>query len=148
MSGLRDRAAVRKAIADGLRSTVLDPSGPAKSLYEYVKADLDVDLPALVVSSVGFAGSTLTVQGSRIVYYYDLMSFVPLGQAGTAYTEQDADDDLDAMADAVEAWIASNQVHRGVWDSIEQTGPSTVQKVEIGGLSLWLERTRIEVLVL
>lgn len=130
------RKATREAIAAGLANTVA-PS-PFAGVYNYTRGKLDVDLPALVVSSAGLGSDGLTFAGTRQAYRYHVMVFVPRGTEGTAYDEQDADDLLDDCADAIEAWVGDNP--RGLeWSDIDIEGDSNIQPITLGGVSVWLE---------
>jgi hypothetical protein len=145
--GTRNRATVRKAIATSLSSSLTGAGNPAQELHNHFIGDFGGKSPVVVVASTGLATEALSLQGSRITYFFDVMVFVLRGEATGDYTEADADDQMDAVADDIETWIASNRSATN-WDALNLREDSTVTPVVVGGDPYWMERYPLEVLVL
>jgi hypothetical protein len=128
-----------------LGDAVVGAGKPAQALYGYVVGDFEGQSPVVVVASAGTDPGRLTARGSQLRYFFDILVFVLRGTSGTDYDEEDADSQLDTVADAVEDWLADNQ--RGDdWESIE-VGRSTIEAQTVGGAQYWMERTPLTITV-
>lgn len=140
------RAEVRDAIGDSISTAMVGAGLPLVSFVNYSKGDFGQLSPVGVISSIGAGAMSMTPQGNRHTYTY-AVSFLTLRRdpENTNYTEENAEDALDAAANGFLSWVDSNR--KGTkWQSLRLEGSSEVIPVSnAGGDAFWMETFTIAV---
>jgi hypothetical protein len=112
-------------------------SGTAQEVVGHRVSDPAGKTPVVAVLSGGTHRERLTFQGTRPTFYLTIQVLV-LAEDATGYTEADAEDKLDALEAAIAGVLESNW-RTTDWEALEQTDPSEVLDVAIGGHAYFLE---------
>lgn len=121
------RRVVREAIAAGLAANV--PS--AQAVYGYAKADFAGQSPIVRVMSTSVQRPQLAQQGIRSMMMFTVDVWVLLSnEAG--WSEQDAENTLDAVEHEIVNWVTANQ-NNGTWTSLLYDRQTDIQPVVVAG---------------
>jgi len=130
-------ATSRETARDAL-TTLLDAGLTTKQeVVGHKLADPAGKSPIVAVLSAGTLRQRLTFQGTRPTFYLTIQVLV-LAEDQAGYTEADAEDTLDTVESEIAAVLEDNW-RTSSWESLEQTGPSEVIDVSIGGVAYYLE---------
>lgn len=135
------RKDVRQHFA-GLLSTAL--SGTAQAVYAYRKGDFAGSTPVVTVSSLGSIRNPLTFQGMIPSFRLQVDVFVLYNDPASGWTEQNAEDKLDDIEEAITAVVAANQVVSSKWEGIDFAGWSDRVDISIGGVEYIREYLTLE----
>lgn len=122
------RRVVREAIAAGLAETC----DSAQVVYAYGASDFSAQWPVVRVMSKGSARPPMTGAGIRSQFVFLVDLWVLYKDTANNWSEQDAENTLDALEQEVIAWVTDNQGGE-LWTSIVYTAPSAVDVVAIAG---------------
>jgi len=136
------RRACREALAALLQTALVGAGKPAQAVYDYQIGDFAGASPVVVVSSAGSSYDDLSFQG--LSPSYDLNIHVFVVYAATGWTEDDAENALDAISETIAAVLAANKVAAN-WDGIAWVGSSKTLSVDIGGVDYRTEIISIKV---
>lgn len=120
------RRVIREALAAGLATACTD----AQAVYAYANSNFKSRWPIVRVMSRGSERPPMTGAGirSRFVFLVDVWVLFK----GEGWTEQQAEDTLDALEQQVIGWLTENQGGE-LWTNIYYGLPSTVDVVKIAG---------------
>jgi hypothetical protein len=122
------RRSIREAIAAGLQAAC--PS--AQAVYPYGISDFQSQWPVVRVMSRGSERPPITGAGMRSRFTFLVDVWVLFRDADAGWTEQNAEDALDALEGEIVSWLTGHQGGE-VWTSIYYNGASTVDVVTIAG---------------
>lgn len=141
----RTRRECREQLGVILSAALTGSGNPAQAVYDWVIKDPQGLSPVLVIGATGSAPREPDGMGlgnTRQPYRYDLMCFVLRSE------QDDTDDVLDTMYNAVLTVLEDNVSVSGYWYDLQQSGNSTITKwVSPGGDQYWLEIIPIELRV-
>lgn len=129
-----NRETVRDALTTLLTAGL---SGIAQEVVGHKLSDPAGKTPMVAVLSTGTLRQRFTFQGTRPTFYLTVQVLV-LAEDATGYTEADAEDKLDLLEKEIAGILESNWRTTN-WQGLEQTGPSEVMDVSIGGHAYYLE---------
>lgn len=125
------RKVVREAIGAGLAAGVTS----AQAVYSYAKADFSGQSPVVRVMGSSIERPQLSQQGIRSMMWFTVDVWVLLtDEAG--WSEQDAEDTIDAIEHEIVTWVTANQ-NNGTWTSLLYDRPTDIQPVVVAG-EAWL----------
>ena len=122
------RRAIREAIAAGLETTCAS----AQAVYSYAVSDFKAQWPVIRVMSRGSERPPITGAGMRSRFVFLVDVWVLFRDASAGWTEQDAENALDALELEIISWLTDNQGGE-VWTNIYYTSASTVDVINIAG---------------
>ena len=122
------RRVVREALAGGLRAACAG----AQAVYAYGASDFRSQWPVVRVMSRGSNRPAVTAAGVRSQFVFLVDVWVLYKDAEAGWTEEDAENTLDALEREIISWIAANQGGE-TWTSIYYRGASTVDVALIAG---------------
>lgn len=134
-----NRAAIRTTFADLLTAALVGEDLPAQAVYAYQVGDFAGQSPVITVSSAGSGHGPLTFGGSSARVQIDVHCFVRYADPASGWTEQDAEDTLDAIATEIAALVAARQ-RSAHWQAIDYRGDSEADFLPIGGVEYKHER--------
>jgi hypothetical protein len=118
---------------------------PSATVLKYRKADPKGVSPLIMVCSGGTNRPRATLKGSFPVHTIRIYSLVLHSDPGTGWTEELAEDLLDAHEEVISQVLDDNQKVEGVWQRISYTDASEAERVQIGGVSYLLEVMLLDV---
>lgn len=133
------RRTIRETIGAGLATAMTS----AKAVYNHSKADFDGESPVVRISSESSERPGRTQQGVRSIFRYTIETWVLLSDRA-GWTEQDAEDTLDALEHELINWIVDNH-NTSNWSMLTYDGASTIFVGVDGGDSWLIERIPIRV---
>lgn len=135
------RGDVRRAFGALLAEALVGPGSPAQAAYDYLVTDFAGQSPVVALASAGSEYPRASVRDATALHYLDVYLFVLRGEPGNAaYTEADADDALDSLAEAVFGLTETNN-DAALWDEISYDGRSQIEPItDLGGNQYWMER--------
>jgi hypothetical protein len=122
------RETVRKAFATLLESGVTQ----AQDVYPYQVGDFNGQSPVLVVTSGGTERRNLTLRNRIPKYWFDIHVFVLYAEPDASWGEDDAEDALDNIEQAIATIIDANQ-QTANWSKIDYDGRSKADSLVIAG---------------
>ncbi len=137
------RKALRRELARLLAEALAGAGKPVQQVLAYRAGDLLGQSPVVVVSSLGSSRPQLSFQGTVPRHRLQVDVFVLYADPASGWGEEQAEDRLDDIEQAVADFIDAHPVWDGFWQGIDRSEWSERVDVEIGGK----EYTR-EVLVL
>ncbi len=136
------RATVRQALAGLLEAALVGSGKPAQAVYGYQVGDFAGQSPVVVVASGpmertrrGF-GPCWHSKATLLVYV-----FVAYAAAG-GWTEEDAEDALDAIEAAIADVVLANSSN-ATWDGLTYEEPTEPDGIAIGGVEYRREVIRL-----
>ena len=121
------RGDIRAALKAGLVANVAGVS----DVYDYAPTSLGTASPVVMLEVEGASRRRGDFRGASIVTHrMNLHVFVALSAAG--YTEDDSQDTLDTLVEAIEDYVSRNTVG-AAWKSLEFAGDSRADMVAIEG---------------
>ncbi len=139
------RRIARDALADLLSAALTGVGNPAQAFYGYPVKDFQGQSPTVILASSSSRRDQEAIATRREAnLYYDIRIFVR--HVDTNWTEQDAENALDAIEAAIDEVIAANRCTDD-WRWIEYDGQTSTDIVPVGGMDFRYERIplRIEV---
>lgn len=120
------RRVIREAIAAGLQTSCES----AQAVYAYGISDFQGRWPLVRVMSRGSERPPMTAAGirSRFAFLIDIWVLFK----GPDWTEQAAENALDAIEQEVISWLTENQGGE-LWTNIYYNGPSAAEVVKVAG---------------
>lgn len=138
------RKTVRKELAALLSNDLVGSGKLAQAVYAYRVGDFEGQSPVVVVSSGGTLRQPWTMQGTMPVYHLEVDIFVLYANEAGTWTEENAEDRLDDIEQAIAEVIEKHQVNQ-CWDALTQTEMSERTDLEIGGVEYIHEMMVVEV---
>lgn len=127
-------AASRKDVRELLAAMLPAYATQLKATYAYKAADFGGKSPIACVTSDGTTRERVTARDFGAQPFYVTVHFFALYADATVWTEQDAEDQLDALEAALVDLITANQ-HSVCWQAIEYAGRSgPIDLLTIGGV--------------
>ncbi|MBU0599054.1 hypothetical protein KKF61_08795, partial [Patescibacteria group bacterium] len=96
--------------------------------------------PVLCIHSLSTMSTSLSFQGNRQTYKFDIIVYVR--RSGAGITEATAEDTLDDVAQQLYEAVEAND-RNVIWQSLSYSEPSTALPVDIGGIPYWMEITSL-----
>lgn len=141
------RKEVREAVAALIRNNL--PSGLVATTYAYKVGDFRGVSPVVAVVSSRGRVVPNTLRSQLVQYTFEVHTFVLYADAANAWTEQDAENLMDNLYDAIMTILYNRELVRSLkYDSIEQSDASLVREVKIGGVQYLNEVTPITVTIM
>jgi hypothetical protein len=138
------RKDVRKEIASGLATAL---SSLVVAVYDHQKPVEAGLSPCVRVFGLASQRPIVPATGRRSRFRFNVQAWVLAYDRNGAWTEEDAEDRLDDIEQAIAAWFGDNQLGH-LWTAIEYAGFSAVSAAVIeGGESYLVEDIPIEVQV-
>lgn len=139
-----NRKTIRKAIADLLKVGLVGEGKPVQAVYDHQVGDFNGQSPVVVVSSGGSLHEPGSFDGSHAAFWLNVQVFVLYASADGNWNEEDAEDALDDIDEAISGIFSDNQVSLH-WQSITQDERSLTDGIEIGGVEYRIELISIRV---
>lgn len=112
-----------------------------QAAYDYMKTTFDGQSPVIVIGSSGTLPTGMTFEGWKLSYYYDIIALIAR-ESEAEYTEEDADDALDDVAQELMETLQANR-KTADWQCLEFDGPSVPAPASVGGDPYWMEITPV-----
>lgn len=145
------RKHTRQAIGAKMNADLVGENLPAAAFAFYHKSDFDGASPVITLSTAGADEPPLTPVGSIQTYFYEVSSLVMRPNATevlAGYSEEDVEDALDDVYDAIRQWISQNRKDKenGEWKHVAIEGRSSIIPiVDPGGRGYFMENIPIRV---
>ena len=139
------RKAVRQQLATLLTAELVTAQSLVQAVYSYRIGDFQGQSPVVVVSSGGSQRIPLTFEGTKPTYQILVHVFVVYSTEDGTWTEEDAENALDDIEEAISGVIAANDALDNYWISLGVNGKSVADSVEIGGVEYRREIIELEV---
>ncbi len=129
------RKTARTGLAGLLQAALVGTGKPAQAVYGYQVGDFSGQAPVVVVASGPMErlrdtmGACYRSRFALLVYV-----FVPYADPASGWTEENAEDAIDAIEAAIADVILANTRYSGYWDKIEYAEPTQLDGVAIGGV--------------
>lgn len=135
----------RKVLRQALAALLTTEVHGAQAVYAYGKALLKGESPVLAVTSAGSERERLTFQGSRLTATFDVHVFVIHRAPADGWTEENAEDLLDALEQQIASACDKNPTRVNGWGLLRYGGPSDARApVKIEGVDYLYETIAIE----
>lgn len=120
------RSDVRSALKHALAVAV-----PTATVYDYVPLEPGLSSPLIMLEVVSTERTAVTFQGVQRRHLITAHLFVTLSDAD--YAESASQATLDAVEEAIGAWVGGAGAQGLTWKSLKHAGPSLVDLVTTGG---------------
>lgn len=120
------RSDVRAALKAGLAVAV-----PTATVFDYVPMEPGLPSPLIMLEVVSTERTPVTFQGTQRRHLITVHLFVTLSD--TTYTESASQASLDAVEEAVGAWVNGAGGAGLTWKSLKAAAPSVIDLVTTGG---------------
>lgn len=132
--------ATRKAARETLAAVLKGAMTTCEEVNAYFKSDPAGQSPVLCIHSLSTMAVTLSFQGNRATYGFDIIVYVR--RSGTGITEATAEDELDGVAHQLYQAVEANDCN-AIWQSLSYSEPSMALPVDVGGIPYWMEVTSL-----
>jgi hypothetical protein len=140
------RETVRGALADLLTTALVGTGLPAQAAYGYPVADFGGQSPIVLIASAGSTRDVQTLDTRRTSrFFFTIIVFVLYADAGSGWTEADAEDALDTIESVIDDTIATNLVNGTTWADAGYDGRTRTGNATIGGVQYRYEVIPIRV---
>lgn len=128
-SNVINREAVRDQFAQLLSDALVGVGKPAEAVYNYQVGDLEGKSSVVVVTSAGSGRGSVVIANDTILLL-EVVTFVLY--ASENWTEAQSEDQLDLLEKSISDVVVDAN-DRGIWQSVEFNGESTIDVIDIGG---------------
>lgn len=143
-----NRELVRDGLAGLLQTALVGSGKPAQAVYNYKVGDFQGQSPVVLVTS---AGSNRRHTGYTAKYENEfsllLHVWVLYAEPGTSWGEDDAEDRIDLIEQAIAEVLSANKSYAGYWYSIDYNGDTQIVEGNLGGSDYLVELIPVRVKV-
>ncbi len=143
---IKTRKQCRGQLGSVLDTALTGEGNPAQDVYDYLKSDFNHQSPIVTVGSEGLEAFEQDFEHWHPVYKYSINVYVTRNTA-TDYTEEDVEDTLDDVTQAIYETLETNRVLAGWWGDLAWLEPSAVVPVTVGGDPYWWESVVVGIAV-
>lgn len=142
-AALANRATIRKAIADGLRTQTASLS-PAPQVYAYMKSGFDGLSPIVRVWAESSLRPESREQGDSSAFLITVQTWVLVDVDGGTVDQESAEDSLDAIELEIATWLEANR-QTDLWHSLRYERNSDIQTFKLNAYTYVREQILVEV---
>lgn len=130
---MASRADIRGQLKTILQAGLVGEGKPAQVVYGGQIADFQGQSPVVVVASAGTDRKRWTFQGGKAVHRFKVFVFVLYKDAAAGWDEEDAEDKLDEIEEAIAGILDANAGKCNYWQSLSYEGASECAAVPVAG---------------
>lgn len=134
---IKTRKEIRQHIATLLQTALTGSGNPAQQVYNHFRSAFD-ESPVVCVVSAQIDQSALAFATDEAFYGYEILVFVDRDPDAN-YTEEDAENKLDEIAQSLFSWIETNARLASYWQHLRRNGNSQITPGTVGGRPVWME---------
>lgn len=138
-----NRSAIRKKLAELLEADLTT----VEALYSYQKTQFSEGMPVVRVMSAGSLRPPSIAAGNATRFYFVVQVWVLFSEIDGNWTEENADDTLDAIETEIADWVDQNQQVVGYWKTVQYAQRSTTRIIEEDGEAWLVEDIPLEIRV-
>jgi len=140
-----NRETARDALATLLETRLVATDEIVQVVYNYRKGDLGGQSPVVCVSSSGSRRAKVDFSGDRENIIYLMVHVFVLYSDQSDWTEDDAEDRLDAIEAAIADVVDANSSATANWHWIDYFGRSDRMDINLGGHEYIMEAIPVEI---
>lgn len=141
---MASRKDIRAQLKSLLQTGLVGTGKPVQVVYGGQIADFQGQSPVVVIASAGSERRRWTFQGGRALHRFKIFVFVLYKDEAAGWGEEDAEDALDDIEQAIADILDANAGKCDHWKSLLYNGASDCGGVPVGGQEYRLETISVE----
>lgn len=130
---MASRKDIRAQLKTLLQTGLVGTGKPAQVVYGGQIADFQGQSPVVVIASAGTERRRMTFEGGRAVHHFKIFVFVLYKDAAAGWDEEDAEDKMDEIEDAIAGILDANAGKCSYWQALSYDRASECAGVPVAG---------------